>query len=285
MIKAFRALGRLSKPQRAALDRMRLSGHFAVGPLLDDLRALAEYDRQADAWRASAVKLLALLFVCTFFGIFATVITRGLLWPLPLAFVSAGLLIGWSLVRLKKSDISNNVREVALPFLSIIKQDLAPDQSIQLQLDLALPTDKQKCVKKLPAYQRGPYRAVDSTFRDPWFQGSARLHDGVVVRWRIADEVLESKRTKRNPRGKIKTKTRHYKRSLIAVAVSLPTKTYRVQQQPALPPDQKLSVSQGERRCTLKFQRKVKAKSLDPINPRLLIDAIMSAYGATRPAT
>jgi hypothetical protein len=123
---------------------------------------------------------------------------------------------------------------------------------------------------------------VDTLFADAWFEGSARLADGAVLRWRIRDDVRESKRTKRNPRGKYKTKTLHYKRSQIRVTVSLPVKSYAVSEVPSVP-GQEVEVQRGVKRCTIKLSRKLKIKSLDPIDPRFLIDAIATAYRSVSP--
>jgi hypothetical protein len=284
MFAAFRALQQLSKTQREAIESKQVSGAYPPSLLLENLRALSEFDRLADKWRGTATIALPLLAVAAVFTFVIALNATRYLLPLPIALLGAAVVIGVSLLRLRKLDISDNVRGVALPFLAILKQDIAATQRIRVRLDLAVPTDKRKQVEVLPAYERGPYhKVVDTLFADAWFEGSARLADGTVLRWRVRDDVRESKRTKRNARGKYKTKTRHYKRSEIDVVVSLPTKRYLVGEI-ADASGQRITVRRDVKRCTIKLQRKLKVKSLDPIDPRFLIDAISTAYRSVSPA-
>jgi hypothetical protein len=180
-------------------------------------------------------------------------------------------------------DISNNVRQVALPFLAILKHDMRPDELLQLTLDFRPPTHKEKELHKAPSYARGAYHSVvDTTYRDVWFEGSVRLADGAQLRWRVLEDIRESRRTKRNARGKTKTKTRHYKRSYVEIVVALPVKHYALAR---VRPDTQLKTSlhTGEKRNTVRLVRKLKSKSLEPIPMRLLIDAISHVYTSAEP--
>ncbi|HET6332989.1 MAG TPA: hypothetical protein VFG30_07230 [Polyangiales bacterium] len=283
MFAAFRALQQLSNTQREAIESKQVSGAYPPSLLLDNLRALSEFDRLADKWRRTATIAAPILAVAAVFTLMISLHTTTYLLPLPIALLVAAVVIAVSFFRLRPLDISNNVRGVALPFLAILKQDIAATDRVRVRLDLALPTDKRKQVEVLPAYVRGQYhKVIDTLFADPWFEGSARLADGTVLRWRVRDDVRESKRTKRNRRGKYKTKTRHYKRSEIAVVVSLPSKRYVVHDV-AGSAGQRVTVRRDVKRCTIKLQRKLKLKSLEPIDPRFLIDAISAAYRSATP--
>jgi hypothetical protein len=283
MFAAFRALQQLSRTQREAIESKEVSGAYPTALLLDNVRALSEFDRVADKWRRTATIALPILAVASVFTFVISMSASKLLLPIPIALLVIAIPIAVSLFRLRRLDISDNVRGVALPFLAILKQDVASTQRVRVRLDLALPTDVRKRTNTLPAYARGAYhKVVDTLFVDRWFEGSARLADGTVLRWHVQDDVRESKRTKRNARGKYKTKTRHYKRTRVAVTVSFPAKRYAVSEVPGIA-GQKVSVRRDTKRCTIKLSRKVKLKSLDPIDPRLLIDAISTAYrSATR---
>jgi hypothetical protein len=282
MFAAFRALNRLSNAEREAIDAKVVAGAYPMAVLLEKLRALSEFDRLADKFRGKMLFTLPLLL----FALIVTLILSSALTTWMLVPASALLLtcvvLGAAMFKLRKLDISNNVRGVALPFLAIVKQDVPDAQRIQVRLDLALPTDPRKRTTTLPKYSRGAYhKIIDTLFADPWFEGTARLADGAVLRWTICDDVRESRRTKRNARGKYKTKTRHYKRSEISVMVSLPSKRYEVRELDL--PGQSVEIQRGPKRCTIKLKRKVKVKSLDPIDPGLLIDAVALAYRSATP--
>jgi hypothetical protein len=282
MFAAFRALNQLSNAEREAIDAKVVAGAYPMAVLLEKLRALSEFDRLSDKFRGKMLFVLPLLIFAFVASLFALSFTKWMFLLASILLLTCGVL-GVATFKLHKLDISNNVRGVALPFLAIVKQDVPAAQRIQVRLDLALPTDPRKQVETLPEYSRGRYyKIIDTLFADPWFEGTARLADGTLLRWMIEDQVRESKRTKRNRRGKYKTKTRHYKRSEISVVVSLPSKRYVVRELDA--PGQSVEIQRGPKRCTIKLKRKLKLKSLEPIDPRLLIDAIALAYRSATPA-
>jgi hypothetical protein len=180
--------------------------------------------------------------------------------------------------KLQVIDISNNLGEVALPFLAILKQDMLPDQTLSVDIDLSSPTLARKRQEVSPAYKRGAYtKIVDTNYADPWFSGSARLADATVLRWRVVDRIIMSKRTKRNARGKYKMSTRHAKRSLVTVAVALRRKSYAIAA-PERPAQAKVAVAAGAKCNTLRLVRKIKSKSLDPLSPDVLINLVSDAY-------
>lgn len=274
----------LTPAERAVVASRRLSGEFAVESLLDQLRAIAGFDADNDARRkryggfaiAAFIAAVVCLFLAIPFGRAALFVA--------LAALVAAIVLGVLWKRLAAADISNNVREVALPFLAIVKQDLASGTTVSVALDLAPATDAGKRTGVSQPYTRGSYtKIVDTSYRDAWFSGSARLADASVLRWHVVDEVIESRRTKRSRSNKLKTKTRQAKRSAIAVSVALPTKTYAVAAG-APKPNVKLALAADDKRTTVKLVRKVKAKNLDPIDPRALIDTVAEAYRRATPS-
>jgi hypothetical protein len=283
MFEALRELGRLSPAQRAILANKRFSGVFTPEALLSQMRTLAAFDRSGDSGRkraggwaiAAAGQVVLGLFASIWFG------KAAVAYALLMLVVAVALAIVWQ--RLRMVDISNNFAETALPFLAIVKQDMEPDQTLDVDIDLSPAVRRSKRGSVSKPYKRGAYtKIVDTIFHDPWFSGTARLADSSVLRWRVTDEVRRSKRTKRNPRGKYKFSTRHAKRSLVEIALSLPNRTYSVQdsrQRVA-----RLAVATGDKRSTIRLGRKVKSRSLDPVDPRELIDLVSEAYGRAGPA-
>jgi hypothetical protein len=89
----------------------------------------------------------------------------------------------------------------------------------------------------------------------------------------VTDRIRERKKTKRNPRGKIKSKTKYTKKTDVEVTLALRTKTF-------VPSDGK--VSSDGKRSRVEIQRSVRSESLEPIDPRALIDAITDVYRNAR---
>lgn len=279
------ALKKLTNGQRAAVERKQVAGVFTMPALVDDVRALSGFDATNDRARRSALIWLIVTLVSFAATLWVGLAALSELIPFSVALLLAAVYFAATRYQLGRLDLSNNVREVALPFLVLLQQDIEPNQEVEIYLDLKPATDATKRVKESEPYARaGYYKVIDTTYRDPWFQGITRLADGSSVSWRILDQLLESKRKKRNARGKHKSKTRHYKRSTINLAVSFPTKKYGVDSSRLrLLPGQKVSVERGEKRSTVKLSCKLKLKSLEPIDKSALINAVSLAYRCATP--
>ena len=280
MFSTLKMLGALSPAERETIGSGQFAGDFTAEALLDQMRHLAAFDASNDATRAQIKKLMggvvvgaiASLWLLTLFGIAMLAVTA--------ALIGLAIYLGVMLGRLSKLDISNNFREVALPFLAILKQDMEPHQTLKVRVDLRAPTHANKRRGSPQSSKGGAYASVvETSYHDNWFAGSARLADASVLHWSVVDDVVESKRTKRSSSGKMKTKTRNYKRSTVAVSLSVANKRYGVTPTASANADgQKLAVQSGAKRRTIKLTRKIKTKSLETMDPGVLIDTVASAY-------
>jgi len=286
MFDTLRKLRELSPAERETIASGRFAGDFTPDALLDQMRTLARFDASNDTTRASLKKWLWAIVLLTFFGFVALKFLphsdslMRAVWIVPLLVLELLLVIamGVTLWRLRNVDIGNNFRQVALPFLALLKQDMDPNQTITVRIDLrdALHASKKK--RSSTPYAQGAYhRVVDTTYLDPWFHGKTTLADGSRLMWTVHDTIVKSTRTKKTASRKTKTKTRHVKRSQVAIALSVPNKVYGVARGPAQP-GSKLAVAAGAKRSTIKLVRKLKTQSLDPIDPALLVDAVSGAY-------
>ena len=268
----------LSAAERATIASGNFSGEYTADALLDQMRTLADFDRRNDAARA---KLKTRVGLSIFLAIVSLFLLKIL--PKPPVFAISGTLLlfavycGVRLSQLTKLDISNNFRDVALPFLAVLKQDILPTQTVSVNIDLRAPTHAQKRSNQGEPYTKGAYeKIVDTTYRDAWFNGSARLADESVVRWDVVDDIIDSRRTKRSSSGKLKTKSRQLRRTTIAVALSVSAKRYGIGDRQA--GDDRLAVAESGKRRVLKIVRKIKAKSSDPMPPEALIDVVANLY-------
>ena len=187
----------------------------------------------------------------------------------------------------KKHDVPNGLRQFALPLLAILREDQDPEKPLDLFLDLTGATMYWKQVNRTPEYKKPPYhKVVDSFFSDPWFQGNAHFADGAHVNFVVTDQVKSTKKTKRNPRGKIKTKVKNKKKTEVAVTLSVPSKNY-MRSDPTAPqrgvPKEK--VKPGESRVTVKTSGTIEARNADALpGIELLLELISAAYERVEPA-
>ena len=284
MFQALKAHRSLSPEQKALLESKQVAGEYEPGALIALLRPIAEYDRLSDKARTPMGCSTAALFVL---AVVLLVVAANVSWflvPLPLAALGGAIYLLVTVLRLRKLDLSNNFRQVAMPLFAVLREDMEPGATMNVRIDLSPPTASTKKTGKGEPYVDGVYyKVVDTTFVDAWFGGGARLADGSLLQWTVTDDVVESARTKRTARGKHKTKTKYRKLTTIAVDVALPKKEYAVASLPA-DEGEKVKVRDHEKRTALHLEKKVKTKAIDPIDPREIFDIVSEAYKRVGPA-
>ncbi|MGK2857028.1 MAG: hypothetical protein ACSLFQ_07470 [Thermoanaerobaculia bacterium] len=288
MRKTLAALKALTPEQRAVLKDKRLSGSFTPHAALALLKPVGEFDRMSDKARTPIGCWSAALFV---FSIVALIVTaNGVLpWflgvPLVLGLFGGFVYFLVTVIKLSKHDLSNNFREIALPFFALLKEDMESGEPMQFKLDLSSPIDKAKKTGESDKYELGVYhKVIDSYYRDAWFEGSAWLADGSALSWSVVEEITSSARTKRNARGKYKTKTKYRKVCQLAVDVALPNKHYGIDRAMQTE-DTKVKFKAGEKRTTIRLATRVKLKENEPFDVRELVDLAAEAFRRAKPAT
>jgi hypothetical protein len=148
---------------------------------------------------------------------------------------------------------------------------------VHLKLDLASPTAASKKQGEKPPYKDGVYhKVIESTYLDPWMSAEALLVDGTNLSWRVTDSIRERKKTKRNARGKYKTKTKYTKKTDLEVSLRLRKKTYD------LTAPAEAEVTSDAKRNIVVMEQQIRSASLDPLDPRALIDLIADVYRNAR---
>jgi hypothetical protein len=127
----------------------------------------------------------------------------GILWAL--ALVAAALLMVGRRLRLR----GRRLQPVLNPLLAVFREDLRPGDALTLSVDLRGAERPANRVARRQLPLRGSYsKIVETTFADKWLQGEAVLADGTRLVWELTEFVRREERTKRNARGKVKSKTK-----------------------------------------------------------------------------
>lgn len=275
---AWKTYRSLSAEQKAILSEKKLDLRRPVDELLALLKPLAACDNVANKSQTRFGCTFGLMIVVS---IAAFIVASNIGWNAVVTSVfvlSLVVMIGsFVLWRwLKSIDVSNNLRSFVVPVLTLFREDFDAKSPVHLRLDLSSPTAKEKKTAESEPYKHGVYhKVIDTTFVDPWMSADALLVDGTKLSWSVTDRIRERKKTKKNPRGKIKTKTKYRKVSDLEVQLALRTKSYALAN---------AELSADGKRSKVEVERSVKVDSLDPIDPRALIDAITEVYRAARPA-
>ena len=278
VMQAYRSL---DDEQKRALREKKIQLDRPIAELITFLKPLAACDTMADKVRTKLGCSFALGIPLTIAAFFFAV-SSSWSWPyllLAVVLITLTIAFGWFWTWTRKIDVSNNFRQFALPVLSVLREDVDPAHPVHIELDLTAPTAAQKKKSQGDPYKHGAYyKIVDSTYADDWMSVDARLVDGTKLSWHVVDTIRERQKTKRNPRGKIKTKTKYSKKSDLEVSIGLLKKTYEL----SAPAGSEMT-SEGKRNVVTMYKR-VRTASLDPIDPRALIDLVADVFRQTRPA-
>ena len=228
VLEAYRSL---NEEQKRALRDKKLQLNRPIGEVLELLKPLAACDTMADKVRTKLGCSFGVGIVLTI----AAIIYAFNAWTLPVILLVAVVLVltvvfGWFWTWTRKIDVSNNFRGFMLPVLAVLQEDIDPAHPVRLDLDLSSPTDESKKRATSPEYKRGSYyKIIDTTYVDDWMTFDARLVDGTKLSWNVSDKIRERKKTKKNPRGKIKTKTKYAKKTDLQVSMGLLKKEYAIE--------------------------------------------------------
>lgn len=273
----------LNAEQRRVLKSKHLTANRPIDAVISFLQPIAACDRVGDKMRTRlgcTGGILILLSIVGFIvaananedsGRSAWVLLSTLVAVIAIALVGA-----WSWT--KGIDVSNNLRQFMLPVLSVFREDIDPKRKVQLRLDLGLPTAKQKLQQKNEPYSRGVYyKIIESFYLDPWASAEMPLTDGSVLKWSIVDHIRERSQTKKNPRGKIKTKVKYTVKTSVDVELTLRSDAYN------LAGAEGERVKAGGKKKAVRIKARHKRQTLDPIDPVVFIDMVAGIYRRATP--
>jgi hypothetical protein len=274
----------LTPAQRTIVQRKTFEGNATAQGLLDLLRPIADFDRAEDVVRARLAKLGPVLLgggVFAAVGVLVSGLPALLLFiPVVIAAVGAACLVKAS--KLSKIDLPNDLRLTVLPWLSVLGEDVKPEASIFLKLDLRGYKLPEKRLED-PALDgpRGDRNA--KTYLDLWMSGQAELADGSHLSWTVEDRIHVAVMSRSNARGKTKIKTKYKKKTTCVARVAFPITYAIVPQSANAGANEKCRPMTGKKYPTIAVTRVVKTLNLDPTGPGLLLDAVASAYRSANP--
>jgi len=240
------AFNALTPEQQEIVRSRKFSGRRSPDEWIALLRPVADYDRHADQVRQGGG------------GFFAR---------------------RWA----KKNDVPNALRTFVYPLLPILREDQDPQVPLELWVDLTGPLQSTKAVRNTPAYKQGAYRkVVDTFYDDTWFQARTQFADGAHVQFTVIDHVRSQFKEKKNPRGKIKRKTKNKKKTELTVTLTVPNRLYAPAGGGRGVPKQKLKP--GEKHTKVTLGGTLVADQLEVV-PALesMIELISGAYERVAP--
>jgi len=276
MLASLRHLQSLTPAQRALLRAKRVEGEYTIEALIDQLTPLAEFDALGDHGRTAWGRVAgSALLVAVLAGLIAFALPFTLLICVPAAIVAVIAFVKRK--KLAQFDAANSLREVALPFLRMIALDMPPDGRLQVRIDFSDTVSAKNQLGKVDTQKAHGTTVRTTRYRNDWFAGSTRLADGSQLRWQVDEALSVRERQRRNPRGKIKSKTKRTQRNRLRVLLSLSRRRYAA----VNPADRSLALD--ARHIKVQLGQKLKAERPGPIAVDTLVHLVAAAYAKVRP--
>jgi hypothetical protein len=223
-----RLLRELSKAAETAVMKRQVFGRLSLNRWLKILRELARYDEAGDLLCARTRKRAIASGVVLFLALFAVPMAAANdLGALAAAFaclalIAAGLLVAFLVRnrRLRNLDLANDFRNVLIPFLIALREDIPSGRKVRLKLDLAGPSEA-KVIRKGDLAPRGERKLHETVYSDPWCQLEAPLSSGNSISLDIANTYTRQDIRYRTSRGKRKHKSK-WKKLVVVRAEIIP---------------------------------------------------------------
>lgn len=214
----LRAFWDLSFQERRMLRSSHISGTRPVKEWVDILSRLAARDLHGDELRKLFGWLAAATAVITFLGLAFDAPMIGLTF----AGITLVSLILWKI--LSSMDLSAPFRELVVPWVMILKEDMHPDAPLTLEIDLSGGCQRSKRYRSTGggagSFMFGGIRTT--WYVDPWLRGRARLLNKARMSFAVTDRIRERRISKRSSSGKIKTKYKYKTKQEMQVQITLP---------------------------------------------------------------
>ncbi|TDC44746.1 hypothetical protein E1281_32835 [Actinomadura sp. KC345] len=151
-------------------------------------------------------------------------------------------------IRRRRWRLHERVPGTLVPMLRVLAADMTPDGTLSVAADMRGPKVPEKKGDTHPVPARPPITSMKQWYVvDPWLRMRAELRDGSVLELSVTDRIRHRKYRKRNPRGKIKFKSKSKTVQLLRVTRRLAKDA--VVQRPETPPPGRIKVQskQGRR--------------------------------------
>src|ERR1041385_6553397 len=255
MLKAWRAYKALNEEQRQIVAQKQVGLVRPIDELIALLKPIADMDKiLGSGGCATAGCTMVLVIILGYFGFMASAAFNLPNWLLVLWLLICAAAFIYPLVMYSKTkniDVSDNLRTSVMPMLYVLRDDIDPQQSVELVLDLRAPMAKEKLLRTETPRQR----LTESFYSDPWMSAEAMLIDGSRLRWSVTDLIRHRSVTKKGRSGKWKTKTKDSKKCTVDVELTVRNKSYEVQ-----------GAEAGEKKTSLSEKKTMKLSSANSVD-------------------
>ncbi len=275
----------------SAIKAKKLSGDRKLETYMAILGELEKLDMQAELKLKIAEKgKIASTIVgaaSVFLGFFAEVPMLFIITP----FAIAGLVVSFIFYsKYKAIDFDNGFRLYLKPMLNALADDIKKERAIAVSMDLSPITDKANLKSVSDQYSLGAYhKCYDHLYERELLTCTIPLYDGNRLFLSVHETCVKIRKTKRNPRGKIKTKYKYKRQTLAIIRLRVNPAKYKCLPVPETLTNsriKKISLKPGDKGplLTLVGVSKIKQESYSP-DPQTTLRQMLMLYSYLKPVT
>jgi len=256
-----------------------IDGDWDIGQLIDVCEGRSAHDLKAKrlfkryAWSAAGSFALVLL-ICVVSG---GAIPSIALVPFLMCCVFLVLCFVYRAV-----NMPDEARVYLVPLLSCLRDDIKTGSSASIHMKLKPLKSNDNLTGKSQPYQQGAYsKIIDYTYDRQLLQLAVRLHDGNKLMINCHQQLVVISKTKKNPRGKIKTKTKYKARNTYTYKLLLDDQRYALSPLPAETisfQEHQIELSSSEKGNCLKTKTVEKAQGPTMPNYEKSVGEVMVLY-------
>lgn len=224
--KPLNSLNDLTPAARQAIETKKITGNWNSKGLLKLLSELQRWDLGVEERKKAADKRVVTFGIASVASVFLLffLVSFGLWYVGLLAVAGAvtGLVMAFRAKKaLRAVDIPDEFRLTVRPLLKQLSQDIDPNEKIRVECDLAGFADTK--IKSSKNIGKLSYQSATLTvYEDPLCHLRLPLVDGTEAVFSIDNTVHKVVGTKRNARGKTKTKTKWKKVTTLTASLVPP---------------------------------------------------------------
>jgi hypothetical protein len=268
-----------------ALAAKKVKGAWTIRRLLYLLDSLAKYDIQLEKKRnksgwATALSLIASI-VAVIWGMNSengTLMFSALVFAI--LFIFSVILLDYY----RKRDLPNDFREYLIPLLRLLSGDIRDRSKIALNIDLLELQNKKHSKGKQSLPPKAPYNKITlERFERTLMTMAIHLRDGNRLLMERFESLTVIAKSKKNPRGKTKTKAKYKKRVSTRMKLAVNGKVYAVRKKITNPAGAQVIAKTGAKRITLDMKLAEKGGLDIGMKPDSSIKQIAFLYSCIAP--
>lgn len=193
----------LDQQQKDFIVQKKIDTAMTVDKWLKFFKRVNLLDTSVEALRKQRSGKTTLIFLSAGISLALGFFIHPLIYLLIIVSVVFGIISANKDSKLKKIDAENTFKDFVAPVLSMMSQDIAPQQKVAMAFEANRFTSKDRTAYNVLSN----YPKIElSEYHKTWFNGSTTLADSTDVKFTFSTYKKEKKKTKYKTKGRTKVK-------------------------------------------------------------------------------